>query len=111
MAQTDLPMDGIAHSGLGPPILITIFFKQCTTIHSVGGNSSIEVSSFQMCQVDGNQDLLWDDLSVGCEYIFLSLVNNKSCLTIITQDKIKRNKQTENSKQKGQNRERCQPTV
>lgn len=26
MAQTDLPMDGIAHSGLGPPILITIFF-------------------------------------------------------------------------------------
>lgn len=54
--------------------------------------------------------VLWDDLSVRCEYGLLLLVNDKSWLTN-SQPEVWQNNQTENSDEKGWNQEKCQPVA
>ena len=52
--------------------------------------------------------VLWDDLSVCCEYGLFPLVNDKSWLTNSQPGEVWQNNQTENSDEKGWNQERCQ---
>lgn len=46
--------------------------------------------------------VLWDHLSVLCEYVLLSLVNNKAVWPVAGQDKVRQGNQTEDWDEEGQ---------